>query len=166
MTAKPGKIQPVTAPYFCRGVRGATTVTANTREAILEATREMLYIMIRANHILPEDVASAYFTTTTDLDATYPALAARQLGWYDAALLCGHEMQVPDGLARCIRVLLHWNTTRSAAEIVHVYLREAKSLRPDRKSLPTIPAEKIEAVLKDFDMNSLKFDPDGLKVSK
>jgi chorismate mutase len=147
----------------CRGIRGATTVTENSKEAILSATREMLFIMIRANDIDPQDVASAYFTTTVDLNATYPALAARQLGWYDAALLCGHEMQVPGGLERCIRVLIHWNTTLSAAEITHVYLHDAKDLRPDRKTLPQIPAKDIEAIIKDFDMASLKFDPDGLK---
>ena len=148
---------------LCRGVRGATTVTENTKKAILEATREMLYIIIRANNMRPEDVASAYFTTTVDLNATYPALAARQLGWYDAALLCGHEMQVPESLNRCIRVLIHWNTTRKPEEIAHVYLREAKSLRPDRKTLPEIPKKELEAAIKGFDMNSLKFDPDGIK---
>ena len=148
---------------MCRGVRGATTVTENTKEAILEATREMMFIIVRANDMRPEDVASAYFTTTVDLDATYPALAARQLGWYDAALLCGHEMQVPDGLPLCIRVLIHWNTDRRDTEIVHVYLRKAKSLRPDRKSLPEISEDEIVAILADFDMDSLHFNPDGLK---
>ena len=150
-------------PVMCRGVRGATTVTENTKEAILEATREMMFIIIRANDMRAADVASAYFTTTVDLDATYPALAARQLGWYDAALLCGHEMQVPDGLPMCIRVLIHWNTTRRDTEIVHVYLRDAASLRPDRKSLPEIPEDEMAAILEDFDMQSLHFDPDGLK---
>ena len=150
-------------PVRCRGVRGATTVTENSKDAILEATREMMYIIIRANDMQPEDVASAYFTTTVDLNATYPALAARQLGWYDAALLCGHEMQVPDGLSMCIRVLIHWNTPRTATEIVHVYLRGAKTLRPDRETLPEIPEEEIAAILEDFDMASLHFDPDGLK---
>jgi chorismate mutase len=147
----------------CRGVRGATTVTENTKEAILDATREMMHIIVRANGLRPEEVASAYFTTTVDLDATYPALAARQLGWYDAALLCGHEMQVPDSLPMCIRVLIHWNTARSASEIVHVYLREAKSLRPDRKTLPEISKEEIAAIARNFDMKSLQFDPAGLK---
>ncbi len=149
------------SPVMCRGVRGATTVTENTSEAILEATREMLFIIIRANGMMPEDVASAYFTTTPDLDATYPALAARQLGWYDVALLCGHEMSVPDGLPRCIRVLIHWNTRVGPKEIVHVYLREARQLRPDRKSLPEIPLAEIEAVLQNVDMDQLRFDPDG-----
>jgi chorismate mutase len=99
----------------------------------------MLYIIIRLNNMNPEDVASAYFTTTIDLNAGYPALAARQLGWYDVALLCGHEMQVPDTLRYCIRVLIHWNTNRKAKKIIHVYLREAKSLRPDSKTIPEIP---------------------------
>lgn len=149
------------SPVYCRGVRGATTVDENTSEAILAATREMLFIIIRANGMMPEDVASAYFTTTTDLDATYPALAARQLGWYDVALLCGHEMTVPEGLPRCIRVLIHWNTRLSPKEIVHVYLRDARQLRPDRKTLPEIPVEEIEAVLKNVDLEQLKFDPDA-----
>ena len=130
--------------WACRGVRGATTVTENSAEAILAATRELLLNLIWFNGISPDDVASAYFTTTLDLNATYPALAARQLGWYDVALLCGHEMAVPDGLPRCVRVLLHWNTTKPAKEIVHVYLREAKGLRPDRGSLPLVPFEEIE----------------------
>lgn len=148
-------------PFVCRGIRGATTVTENTREAILEATREMLFVMIRANNILAEDVASAFFTTTMDVNATYPALAARQLGWYDAALLCGHEMQVPGGIDGCIRVLVHWNTRRSAKEIIHVYLREAKGLRPDRQTLPEFSLEEIEACVKDIDFNALRFDTDG-----
>ncbi|RJP82686.1 MAG: chorismate mutase [Desulfobacteraceae bacterium] len=150
-------------PTMCRGIRGATTAAENTRDAILEATREMLYIMIRANHIQADDVASIYFTTTVDLNAEYPALAARQLGYYDTALLCGHEMQIPGGLPRCIRVLMHWNTTCTNKDIIHVYLRDAKGLRPDRKTLPAIPESEIEAVLKDLDVNSLKFDPDGIR---
>jgi len=107
-------------------------VDQNTGEAILSATRELLIQMIEANGIHPDDVASAIFTTTPDLTAEYPALAARQLGWHDVALLCGHEMNVPHGLKRCIRVLLHWNTTKSASEIQHVYTRGAVNLRPDR----------------------------------
>lgn len=151
------------SPIMCRGVRGATTVAENTRNAILEATREMLFIIIRVNDIRPGDLASAYFTTTVDLDATYPALAARQLGWYDVALMCGHEMQVPGGLAHCIRVMLHWNTARTAREIVHVYLRDAKNLRPDRTTLPAIPEKELERIIRDFDMRSLTFDADGIK---
>ena len=129
---------------MCRGVRGATTVVENSKEAILTATRELLYTIIQHNDIDPNDVASAYFTTTTDINAVYPATAARQLGWYDVALLCGHEIDVPDGLPQCIRVLLHWNTAKTAQEIVHVYLHEAASLRPDKDDVPPIPAEEIE----------------------
>ena len=117
---------------YCRGVRGATTADANTREAILEATRDMLERLIAANGIRQEDVASAIFSTTQDLNAEFPAVAARELGWTEAALLNTHEMAVPGSLPRCIRVLIHWNTTRSASEIVHVYIRGARSLRPDR----------------------------------
>lgn len=117
---------------MCRGVRGAITCEANTREAILEATRELLMMMIKLNGIRPEDVASAIFTTTRDLNAEYPAVAARQLGWHDAALLCAHEMDVPNGLAQCIRILLMWNTTKRPNEIHHPYLKNARNLRPDR----------------------------------
>lgn len=129
---------------MCRGIRGATTCNENSEEAILAATRELLFTMIQANGIAPEEVASAHFTTTVDLNATYPALAARQLGWYDVALLCGHEMDVPGGLQRCIRILIHWNTTKQPEEIDHVYLHGAKGLRPDRGSLPPVPPEEIE----------------------
>ena len=116
----------------CRGVRGATTCVANTREAILAATHELLVELIDRNGIHPDDIASAIFTTTTDLDAEFPAVAARALGWTDTALLCGHEMHVPGSLRSCIRVLIHWNTERAAGEVVHVYIQGAKNLRPDR----------------------------------
>ena len=102
---------------WMRGVRGATTAEANTREAILTATSELLQLMIEANQIAPDDVASAIFTTTIDLNADYPALAARALGWHDVALLCMHEMNVPHGLKMCIRILLHWNTAVPAQDV-------------------------------------------------
>ncbi len=127
----------------CRGVRGAITVQGNDEAEILEATRELLQAIVQANDMDVTDVASIYFTTTPDLNATYPAFAARQLGWYDVALMCGHEMAVPGGLDRCIRVLIHWNTTRTADAIVHVYLRDATSLRPDRKNVPPIKPRQI-----------------------
>ena len=97
----------------------------------MEATRELLHAIIASNDVQAEDIASAWFTTTTDLTAEFPAVAARELGWIDTALMCGHEMNVPGSLPRCIRVLIHWNTPRRADEIVHVYLREARSLRPE-----------------------------------
>lgn len=114
-----------------RGIRGATTVSANTREAILEATKELLTAMLQANEIQVDSIASAIFTATPDLNAEFPALAARQMGWTNVALLCGHEMSVPGSLPRCLRVLLHVNTDKPASQIRHVYLRGARVLRPD-----------------------------------
>jgi len=115
----------------CRGVRGATTVEDNEREAILARTRELLDELIQANGIEPDDVASVIFSTTPDLDAEFPALAARQRGWTNVALLCTHEVAVPGSLQKCIRVLIHWNTARRANEIHHIYLHNAAKLRPD-----------------------------------
>ncbi len=129
---------------MCRGIRGAITVTENSKDEILAATRELLYTIIKHNVVMPEDVASAYFTVTTDIDAQYPATAARQFGWFDVPLLCGYEISVPGGLPLCIRVLMHWNTTKSPKEIVHVYLREATRLRPDKEMIPPIPVEEID----------------------
>src|SRR5262245_54993732 len=108
-----------------RGVRGATTVDSNNREELLKATRPLLALMIRQNGIDHADVASAIFSSTHDLDAEFPALAARQMGWLDVPLLCTHEIGVPGALARCIRILLHWNTEKSAHDIVHVYIKGA-----------------------------------------
>ncbi len=122
----------------CRGVRGATTTDGATREQILAATAELLERLVQANGIEPEDVASVIFTTTPDLTAEYPALAARLMGWRDVALLCGHEMAVPGGLERCVRILLHWNTTLPASEVEHVYIHGASDLRPDRTELEQI----------------------------
>jgi chorismate mutase len=115
-----------------RGIRGATTVESNTRQAILDATRELLAEIIQVNAIQPEDVASAYFTTTTDLDAEFPAVVARSdFGWTNIALMCGHEMDVPGSLRMCLRILLHVNTERGQDEVCHVYQRGATALRPD-----------------------------------
>lgn len=115
--------------YF-RGIRGATTVECNEREAILAATRELLQAIAQQNELQVDDIASAFFTVTDDLDATFPAQAARQLGWTGVALMCMREIPVPGSLGKCIRVLLHVNTTRSLAEMRHVYLRDAVVLRP------------------------------------
>ncbi|MCL5959161.1 MAG: chorismate mutase [Chloroflexi bacterium] len=115
---------------WCRGIRGATRANSNTKEDIIQSTTELLREMIQANEIEAENVASAMFTTTPDLDAEFPAVAARQLGWEDTALMCGHEMNVPGSLSRCIRILIHLNTTKTAAEIRHVYTRGAEILRP------------------------------------
>ncbi len=116
---------------WIRGVRGATVANANTKEAIIEATREMLLKLVEANGIQSEDIASAFFSTTRDLNAEFPAIAARQIGWTDAALMCMHEMDVPNSLPMCVRVLVHWNTDKRAGEIRHIYLNGAEKLRPD-----------------------------------
>jgi chorismate mutase len=121
----------------CRGIRGATTVGANTRDEILRATRELLRRIVERNAVAVEDIASIFFTVSDDLDAEYPALAARQLGWTDSALLCAREIPVPgQGVQRCIRVLLLANTERAASELRHVYLHEAVALRPSRADTP------------------------------
>ncbi len=115
----------------CRGVRGAIQAPENSVEGILGATRQLLEAMVRANGIRPEEVASIFFTVTPDLNAAFPALAARRMGWLQVPLLCAQEVPVPDDLPRCIRILLHWNTLRRPEEIVHVYLGAAAALRPD-----------------------------------
>jgi len=128
----------------CRGVRGATTADANTRDGILTATRQLLALMVRVNGIEPEDVASAIFTVTNDLDAEFPAFAARQLGWIDVPLLCSNEIDVPGSLRRCIRILANWNTPKTQSEIVHVYIKDAKSLRPDLCDVPSVDVEMLD----------------------
>ncbi|MGH2562806.1 MAG: chorismate mutase [Thermomicrobiales bacterium] len=125
MTTEPGR------PLVCRGIRGATTATSNTAEDILEATHDLMAVVIHLNDLQPEDVASVIFTTTPDLTATFPALAARQLGWNEVPLICSHEMAVPGALANAVRVLIHVNTTRDASEMRHVYLKNAVQLRPE-----------------------------------
>ncbi len=117
--------------WACRGIRGATTAIANTAEDILEATDELMRTVIALNELDPADVASVIFTTTPDLTATFPALAARDIGWTEVPLMCAHEMAVPGSLQKCVRVMIHVNTTRTAAEIRHVYLKDARELRPE-----------------------------------
>lgn len=129
----------------CRGVRGATTVEENSRDAILKATRQMLGLMIRRNGIESADLASALFTVTSDIDAEFPALAARQLGWLEVPLLCGYEIRVQDSLPLCIRVLLHWNTDKAQEDIHHVYIHKAVKLRPDLSKLPPVDWEELES---------------------
>ena len=104
----------------CRGIRGATTVEVNEAEAILNATAELLEQIVAANDVCEEDVVSVIFTMTPDLDAVYPAVAARQLGWTHTALICTQEMAIAGSLPRCIRVLVHWNTDRPIDRVRHV----------------------------------------------
>lgn len=119
-----------------RGVRGATTAEKDEAEAVLNATRELLQALLEANPgMRAEDIASAWFTATHDLQAAFPAQAARQLGWTETALMCAQEMQVQGGLGRCIRVLLHWNTDAGQGDVKHVYLNGARMLRPDLNNL-------------------------------
>jgi chorismate mutase len=121
----------------CRGIRGAITVSVNNKESILTATKELLMEMTKANKIAIEDLAAIFFTTTPDLNAEFPAAATRELGWpSNLALLCGHEMNVPNSLPRCLRVLMLVNTEKEPEEIIHVYLGEAKKLKD--KPLPAI----------------------------
>ena len=115
----------------CRGIRGATTASANTAEDILEATQELVEVLISLNDLKPDDLASAVFTTTTDLTAVFPALGARNFGWTEVPMMCAHEMSVPGALTKAIRVLVHVNTTRTPSEIRHVYLKGARQLRPE-----------------------------------
>jgi chorismate mutase len=115
-----------------RGIRGATTVTADEPELILQATRQLLEEILSENEgMRPEDVASAVFTVTDDLVSTFPAQGARQMGWGLVPMLCAREIPVPGSLPRVIRVLVHWNTEIPQNKITHVYLRDAVKLRPD-----------------------------------
>lgn len=115
-----------------RGIRGATTVPADEPDLILQATRELLEAILAENDDMrPEDIASAVFTVTDDLASTFPAQAARQMGWGLVPMLCAREIPVPNSLPRVVRVLVHWNTDVPQGDITHVYLRDAVRLRPD-----------------------------------
>jgi chorismate mutase len=115
-----------------RGVRGATTVKANTEEAIMTATEELIAKLIMVNQIQPDSVASAFISTTDDLNAAFPARALRKFpGWTYVPVMCMQELSVPNSLKMCVRIMMHVNTDHTQEEIVHVYLNEAKVLRPD-----------------------------------
>lgn len=114
-----------------RGIRGATTVNEDRVEQVLQATRELLQIMQEENDFAIEDVASALFTVTSDVRSVFPAAAARSIGWDKVPLMCFQEIEVPESLPLCIRVLVHVNTDKSQGEIKHIYLKEARSLRED-----------------------------------
>jgi len=115
-----------------RGIRGAVVVEVDEPDAIQAATRQLLEAVVTANPTLrPADLASAWFTVTQDLVSVHPAMAARQLGWTQVPLMCSLEIPVPGSLARCVRVLLHWNTELAQQDVQHVYLGPAAVLRPD-----------------------------------
>ena len=114
-----------------RGLRGATTC-GEDEASVLSAAHELLQAILRANPTLqPEDIASILFTVTSDLQTVYPARAARQMGWTEVPLMCAREIDVPGGLPHCLRLLIHWNTDLPQSAVQHVYLHEAKKLRPD-----------------------------------
>ncbi|MFH1683678.1 MAG: chorismate mutase [Candidatus Margulisiibacteriota bacterium] len=112
-----------------RGIRGATTVANNKRDEILAATKELLSEILNTNQLKVPDIASIIFTVTKDLNAEFPAVAARELGWNETPLLCNYEIDVPKSLAKCIRVLLLVNSDKTQKEIKHIYLKEAVNLR-------------------------------------
>jgi chorismate mutase len=115
-----------------RGIRGATTIDCDEKENVLSATRELLGDIFQANpELKAKDIASAIFTVTEDIASAFPAFAARQIGWDQVPMMCTREIPVPDSLPLCIRVLIHWNTSKTQSDVRHVYLREAEKLRPD-----------------------------------
>ena len=115
-----------------RGVKGATTTDGTTAEDVLAATEQLLSTLIDANGIDQDDVAAVQFTTSPDLVAEFPAVAARErFGWNDVPLMCGHEMARPGALSQCLRILIFWNTDKAQNEIRHAYINDAAKLRPD-----------------------------------
>jgi chorismate mutase len=116
---------------WCRGIRGAITVSENTKEAIIAASKTLLHNLIEANEVEVSNIACILFTTTPDLNAAFPAAGARELGWTWVPLLCGHEMNVPESLPSCLRVLVLFNTDKKNEDIIHVYLGDAVTLRDE-----------------------------------
>ncbi|NQX59019.1 chorismate mutase [Paenibacillus qinlingensis] len=117
---------------YLRGIRGATTVQQNDAEEILSATSELLQAIVETNDFRPEDIGSVFITVTADITAIFPAVAIRSLvGWELVPLMCSLEVPVENALPKCIRLMVQVNTTKTQAEINHVYLKEAKALRPD-----------------------------------
>lgn len=114
-----------------RGIRGATTVKLNNKEEIIEKTRELLELIVEKNNLDHSDIVSIIFSVTDDVNAEFPAVAARKLGWLYTPLLCTNEIPVPGSLRNCIRVLLHVNSEKKQDEMIQVYLYEARNLRPD-----------------------------------
>ena len=113
-----------------QALRGAISVSRNDAQEILDATRELLQEIIERNSLQPTNVVSCIFTATEDLDAEFPAVAARALGFEKVPLLCAREIPVPGSLPRVIRVLIHYYA-QEGVDPAHVYLREARKLRAD-----------------------------------
>jgi chorismate mutase len=128
-----------------RGIRGATTIETDSEEEILSNTSELLKEILVSNPgLIPEDIACAIFTTTADITAAFPARAARNIGWNRVPMICAQEIPVPDSLPMCIRVLINWNTNKKQAEIQHVYLQAAITLRPELTANVSRPRSKGE----------------------
>lgn len=114
-----------------RGIRGATTVNDNSRTEIVDGVCELLTSLQKSNSFDTNDIGAIIFSSTPDINAAFPAAAARALGWTNVPLFGTQEIDNPDGLHCCIRVLILWNTDLSQANIRHVYLRDAVILRQD-----------------------------------
>lgn len=114
-----------------RAIRGAIQVDADSRDAILEGTAELVTAVMTRNDLTPDDVISVLFTVTHDLTAEFPALAARKLGFHAVPLMCAMEIPVAHALPRVVRLMAHAETDRPRDQIQHVYLRGAVSLRQD-----------------------------------
>lgn len=115
-----------------RGVRGATTVSQDEEQEVLQATEQLVREMAIENGLVPEDIISVLISTTTDVKSTFPAKAVRSIdGWKYVPVMCTHEMAVPGGMPLCIRALMHVNSTKTQQDIVHIYQNEAEKLRPD-----------------------------------
>ena len=132
-----------------RGVRGAISVSKDEVDDILEATRRLLLTIVDQNGIDPKDLASVWLTTTPDIVSCFPAIAARQIGWVDVPLICAHEMSVDGAMPLVVRVMMHWNTTKSQQEINHIYLGETVKLRPDKVHVPPINDQQVTSYLLD-----------------
>jgi chorismate mutase len=114
-----------------RAIRGAITVEKNSEDMILDATKELLSRMLKDNELNQDDIISIWFTMTLDLNAVFPAKAARELGLTDVALMCTNEIDVKNSLKKCIRIMISFNTGKSLSQLHHIYLKKAVSLRPD-----------------------------------
>lgn len=132
-----------TKQMMVRGVRGAISVSRDDADEVLKATRRLLLTIVEQNNIKAEDLASVWLTTTPDIVSCFPAIAARQIGWVDVPLICAHEMSVQGAMPLVIRVMMHWNTTKSQQEIHHIYLGETVKLRPDKVHVPAISDEEM-----------------------
>jgi chorismate mutase len=114
-----------------RAIRGAITVENNDKDEILQATKQLLEKIISDNNVAKEDIVDIIFTLTPDLNAVFPARAAREIGFSNVPLMCMSEIPIDGALEKCIRILLTTNTEKSQNEIKHIYLKNAVALRPD-----------------------------------